>query len=70
VQPSFGDLVSRLDLVEKSQLAVVHKLDEFRDDTNVRLTAIEMSLVALLESNKLLAELIQSRLPPPGPQQQ
>jgi hypothetical protein len=43
--------------------ALIRAVDSQRVSTDNRLSAVEKQLAALVESNKLLAELITSRLP-------
>jgi hypothetical protein len=78
--PPVPPLVSRVEAVERqialiadiqeknttAIAALVNSVDRMRASSDSRLAAIERGLTALNESNRLLADLITSRLPPPA----
>lgn len=63
------DLVRLADSQEKNASAIaalVNSVDQMRSTFDSRLATIERGIAALNESNRLLIELITSRLPPPA----
>jgi hypothetical protein len=72
VPPVPAPIIARVDAVEhqiaqnaNAIAALVNAVDHMRSSFDGRLAAIESQLAALNENNKLLAELIITRLPDP-----
>jgi hypothetical protein len=71
-----ADLAARLAEVERKQdlhtetlTSLIYSIDRIRENTDDRLKVVEKQLSALVETNHIIIDMLNTRLPPqrPGP---